>query len=143
VSGVHLPESELELYVIDGLDAIRAARVEAHVAECGACATALAHEARLELSFARVAAADERAAREAARKSAARVRHPKVVAAACAFGGALSLAAAWLVWVGAPVDAARPGAFVEPETTQSVRDADGVTVSAVDEPHAHDLLDGG
>ena len=137
MSGVHLPESELELYVIDGLDAIRAARVEAHVAECGACATAL------ELSFARVAAADERATREAARKSAARVRHPRVVAAACAFGGALSLAAAWLMWVGAPADAARSGAFVEPETVQSVRDADGVVVSAVDEPHAHDLLDGG
>jgi hypothetical protein len=142
VSSIHLPESELELYVIDGLDAIRAARVEAHVSECASCASALAHEASLELSFARVAFADERVARVAARKSAARIRHPRVVAAACAFGGALSLAAAWLMWVGAPVDGGRAGAFVEPEI-QNVRDADGVVVSAVDEPHAHDLLDGG
>lgn len=142
MSSIHLPESELELYVIDGLDALRAARVEAHVSECEACATALAHEARLELSFARVAYADDRVTREAARKSAARIRHPRVVAAACAFGGALSMAAAWLMWVGAPVDTSRAGAFVEPEI-QNVRDADGVVVSAVDEPHAHDLLDGG
>jgi anti-sigma factor RsiW len=142
VSSFHLPESELELYVIDGLDALRAARVEAHVSECEACATALAHEARLELSFVRVAYADDRATREAARRSAARIRHPRVVAAACAFGGALSLAAAWLMWVGAPVDGSRAGAFVEPEI-QNVRDADGVVVSVVDEPHAHDLLDGG
>ncbi len=142
MSSIHLPESELELYVIDGLDAIRAARVEAHVSECEACATALAHEASLELSFARVAFADERAARDVARRSAARIRHPRVVAAACAFGGALSLAAAWLMWVGAPLDASRAGAFVESEI-QNVHDADGVVVSAVDEPHAHDLLDGG
>ncbi len=142
MSRIHVSESELELYVIDGLDALRAARVEAHVSECGSCAASLAKEARLELSFTQLAYADERLAREAARKAAARIRHPRVVAAACAFGGALSLAAAWLMWVGAPVDASRAGAFVEPEI-QNVRDADGVVVSAVDEPHAHDRLDGG
>jgi predicted anti-sigma-YlaC factor YlaD len=141
VSSIHLSEPELELYVIDGLDAIRAARVEAHVSECESCAASLAREARFELSFTQLAYADERITREAARKSAARIRHPRVVAAG-ACGGAVSLAAAWLMWVGAPVDASRAGAFVEPEI-QNVRDADGVVVSAVDEPHAHDLLDGG
>jgi hypothetical protein len=47
----HLNESDMALYVINGLALERAAEVESHVACCDACACALAREAQLEMAL--------------------------------------------------------------------------------------------
>ena len=55
MTGEHLVSSALEAYVAGELDAEMSALVESHVAVCGACASQLAGEARLEVAFAEVA----------------------------------------------------------------------------------------
>ena len=103
MSTVHPMASDLELYVMGALDAATGARVEAHVAECDACAAALAHEARLEMAFEQIAHAPETGVRLVAQKRDAAARagtaHRRTVTFACALGGALSIAAAWFLWV--------------------------------------------
>jgi anti-sigma factor RsiW len=47
----HLPQEQLELYVLDMLDGVDKADVERHVAGCARCASALAAEARAELDL--------------------------------------------------------------------------------------------
>ena len=100
---LHPMASDLELYVMGALDAVTGARVEAHVAECSACAEALAHEARLEMAFEQIAHEPETGVRLVAAKRAAAARagtaHRRTVTFACALGGALSIAAAWFLWV--------------------------------------------
>jgi hypothetical protein len=51
MSSDHLPQQSFELYVLDMLDVVDKARVEHHVAVCDRCASALAAEARAELSL--------------------------------------------------------------------------------------------
>lgn len=103
---MHPSLNDLEHYVMGALDAVAAARVEAHVGECERCAAALAHEASLELAFEQVARAIElghpAVTRTAAKRDAAaraKVAHRRTVSLACALGGALSIAAAWFLWV--------------------------------------------
>ena len=104
---LHPMASDLELYVMGALDAVTGARVEAHVAECDACAEALAHEARLEMAFEQIAHEPETGVRLVAAKRAAAARAgtaavseaARTVTFACALGGALSIAAAWFLWV--------------------------------------------
>lgn len=89
----HATSAELELYVLGGLDAARAERVEAHCVECAPCAAALAGEARLETAFEQIAARSVRAS----------MMRP---ARAATYGAAslLAVAAATAIWVGhAPV----------------------------------------
>ena len=104
MSANHLSASDLELYVIDGLDALRAARVEAHVFECEACSMALAREASLELALEEVARAPvtRDVPRPMARPVASTHAHAPArrrVSFALATAGTLSLAAAWLLWL--------------------------------------------
>ena len=56
---VHASSGDLELYVIGALDPVSAARVEAHVCDCDACAAVLAGEARLEMAFEQIAVATD------------------------------------------------------------------------------------
>ncbi len=103
MSTLHPVASDLELYVMGALDPATAARIEAHVGECEACAAALAHEARLEMAFEQIAHAPETGVRIVAAKRDAAARaataHRRTVTFACALGGALSIAAAWFLWV--------------------------------------------
>ena len=91
---LHPMASDLELYVMGALDAVTGARVEAHVAECDACAEALAHEPETGV---RLVAAKRAAAARAG--TAAVSEAARTVTFACALGGALSIAAAWFLWV--------------------------------------------
>jgi hypothetical protein len=59
----HCSPSDLELLAIDGLDAVRAADVEAHVVGCDLCSVALSKEAALELAFEQIARAPARVRR--------------------------------------------------------------------------------
>ncbi|MFO0577328.1 MAG: zf-HC2 domain-containing protein [Polyangia bacterium] len=47
----HVTQEELERYVVDALEPVEAAALEAHVAACPRCAGALAAEARLEVAL--------------------------------------------------------------------------------------------
>jgi anti-sigma factor RsiW len=152
-ASAHATASELELYVIDALDPLSAAEVEAHVSACEACALALAGEARLEMAFAQVADSQggaERSLRAHAVSSKRGVVHRRAVTMACAMGGALSLAAAWLLWLspggggagtsgdhalgaGAQDIAAHRDSYVD--------DASGTTASL--DARFRDVLDGG
>jgi anti-sigma factor RsiW len=93
----HVALSDLELYVIGALDVARQAEVEHHVSGCAACAAALAREARLETAFAQIA---ERPSRPNAAPVRRTARHRPLLAVGSAVVGALSMAAAVLVWVG-------------------------------------------
>jgi hypothetical protein len=134
----HLSPSDLELFVIDGLDAVLASRVEAHVLGCRECGEALAREARLEVDLEEVA---RRAARpvlvEATRRSRpAPVRPPRLGFALAAAGGALSLAAAWMLFA-TPVTGTRQIDAIGRTATAS-----DATVVALDGRNG-DPLDGG
>jgi predicted anti-sigma-YlaC factor YlaD len=52
---MHATREELALYVMGALDGARSGAVEDHVAQCGACAEALADEARVELALGEIA----------------------------------------------------------------------------------------
>ena len=96
----HATASELELYVIDALDPLSAAEVEAHVAMCEDCAAALAGESRLEMACEELAVSIDRPVRAHVPTTAKRgLVHRRAVTLACAVGGALSIAAAWLLWL--------------------------------------------
>jgi hypothetical protein len=126
----HIAQAVLERYVIGALDEVSVARVDAHVAECDACMRALGHEAALEMAFESVA--------QAKVVAISRARSARAVAFACAVGGAVSLAAAWMLWV-VPGDHA-PGASVETSIVDD--DASGTTASL--DSHWRDrVLDGG
>lgn len=92
----HIAARELERYVIGALDDVSVARVDAHVASCDACMRALSREAALEMAFEAVARGEAAPSKVA---SLGRARSARAVAIACAVGGALSLAAAWMLWV--------------------------------------------
>ena len=47
----HVTQEELERYVVDALEPVEAAALEAHVAACPRCAGALAAEARIEVAL--------------------------------------------------------------------------------------------
>jgi anti-sigma factor RsiW len=109
---LHPIASDLELYVMGALDPVTASRVEAHIADCEACASALAHEAALEMAFEQIARAPETSVKLVAQKRDAAAKagsmHRRTVSIACALGGALSIAAAWILWVSpVPPDAVR------------------------------------
>jgi len=136
MNAVHASARDLELYVIGALDPASAARVEAHVCDCEACAASLAGEARLEMAFEQIAIGldpDRSQVRRAVAKrdaaSRAVVTHRRTVTIACALGGALSIAAAWFLWVTpAPQDARALGAptvdvNADAETTTASLDA--------------------
>jgi anti-sigma factor RsiW len=85
----HIASSDRELYVIGALDPARSAELEAHVAGCPACESALMAEARLELAFEQVARSPLRT-RRAVRRGMSFVG---------AGAGALAMAAAILLWL--------------------------------------------
>ena len=151
----HATASELELYVIDALDPLSAAEVEAHVALCEACALALEGEARLEMAFEELGAAVitvDSPARARAAVAKRGVVHRRAVTMACAMGGALSLAAAWLLWLSPGGGGAGAGAGgdhalgagaqdVAAHRESYVDDASGTTASL--DARFRDVLDGG
>jgi anti-sigma factor RsiW len=146
--GKHFQKSDLELYVINALAMERAAEVEDHVAQCEACADALAREAQLELAMELLA---ERVAapapvvriapvtRVAATRVApvTRMAPRRVARIAGGLAGALAAAAAVVLWLAptkADDDVARYGAVSS--------DASGAMVSFEAAPRT-DTLDGG
>jgi anti-sigma factor RsiW len=157
----HVSPSDLEQYIIDGLDAVRAAAVEAHVARCEACGAALAKEATLEMAFEQVARAPVRViarSREQGRlrlplcavapsPSPLRGHRPKAPARlslAIVTGGTLSLAAAWMLFLvpamrGAPRAA---GSRTSAERSGYSAVASDATTAAFD-GRSPDPLDGG
>lgn len=148
----HATASELELYVIDALDPLSAAEVEAHVALCEECALALAGEARLEMAFEELGAAVitvASSARAHAPSTKRGVVHRRAVTMACAMGGALSLAAAWLLWLSPGGGAGAGGDHALGAGAQDVAahresyvdDASGTTASL--DARFRDVLDGG
>jgi anti-sigma factor RsiW len=152
----HLSPGDLEAFVIDALDAARAAEVEAHVVACPVCSAALAREAELELSLVEVAHAvphsrsglgnerrpQHQAASVSERSGTARPRpavQPSKPASRLGFAvvaaGTLSLAAAWVLLL-MPVGRTQP---VEPDSYTAAGDA---TTAALDGRNL-DPLDGG
>jgi anti-sigma factor RsiW len=145
----HASASELELYVIEALDPITAAEIESHVMECEACAERLAGEARLEMAFEQVAAnaaSDARPANVTKLHARRSLVHRGTVTIACALGGAVSLAAAWLLWIspgGAPAEHVHGagGQDVAVHHDSYLDDASGTTASL--DARLRDGLDGG
>jgi anti-sigma factor RsiW len=156
----HVPSSDLELYVIDGLDPVRAAQVEEHVGRCAACEAALLSEARLELAFEQVARAPiSIATREGPRHLEAQARSirksvRRAIPVAGGIVGALAMAAAAVLWLGPQPagttgrSAGAPSVATEIDSSQPARDlTDGAVGSTMhfDGSHAraNDELDGG
>lgn len=124
----HVSPHALESYVMGLLDEQESALVEAHVAECSACAGKLVAEAQMEVAFSQVAEV-------MVVKTQARTRRSSVV-----LGGALAMAAALALFLFAPAGArggestqaepsaafAAPAAFDHP----SLVEADASTASA-------------
>lgn len=151
----HVTREDLELFVICALDAHRAHDVEAHVAECEACSLALAEEARLEIALIEVAAArtaqtvrapaarvtavpsPARAATRPARPVLPRPRIGRVVVASI---GTLSLAAAWMLWLGSNTAGHTSVEPTERTTARVLANYDAGGVASLDAHH--DLLDG-
>jgi hypothetical protein len=105
MSDTHPSQDDLALYVMGALDGEPAARLEAHVPTCAACASALAREARLEVALHDVGAslAEPRGSRSG------RATRPLGRAAIVAVGFSVAIAAGYLVWIARPGhgDAAR------------------------------------
>jgi anti-sigma factor RsiW len=155
----HIPSTDLELYVIDGLDPVRAAQVEEHIGRCAACEAALLCEARLELAFEQVARApismttrdgsrhpDAQEQARAARKSARRA-----IPVAAGIVGALAMAAAAVLWLGPqPTGTTVLGAGA-PSVAKEIGSSPALTDGAVgstmrcdgSQARANDELDGG
>ncbi|MGD0529323.1 MAG: hypothetical protein ABSE49_29560 [Polyangiaceae bacterium] len=124
MSGRHATGAELELYVLGALDADRNEALEAHCAECDACAAALAGEASLEIAF-------EQVARKATRAPVTRPLRAVGYGAA----GVLAMAAAALLWIGrAPATGAGEGTAAVGHAPMD----DGAILDA-----RNDALDGG
>ena len=87
MTGRHATSAELELYVMGALDGGSAEWLEVHAATCEVCASALAHEANLEMAFEQVS---KRATRTLG------------VLRAAGYGGAglVAVAAGLLLWIG-------------------------------------------
>lgn len=139
---VHVSPRELELYVIDGLVANDASRIEEHVVACDACAAALAREAQLELAMDLIAQTPPRAllvgprvthydSRCVAVRRRRSVESRKVWFAG--LSGALAMAAATILWI-APAASEERHSFGEPSA--------GI-VQPAPASHAGDALDGG
>jgi Putative zinc-finger len=144
----HVGLSDLGLYVMGGLDVLRAARVEQHVLECASCAEALAREARLEMAFEQIAV---RVARPSTAPSRAPGRPRPTVTLSGGAMAAVALAAAVLLWVGrgavdrhpagrSSFDSRSVGA--QPVQARRLQDASGSTAS-LDAMASRDELDGG
>lgn len=121
----HVSASDLELFVIDGLDPLRAVAVEEHVSSCEACGAALAREASFEVALEAIACAPQPAVVE--RRVVARpaiisprivprveplatrmtraprptLPRPRISRIAFAAAGTVSLAAAWMLFLNA------------------------------------------
>jgi anti-sigma factor RsiW len=118
----HLSQDSLEAYVIGALDEVAATDVEAHVADCAACAARLQREAALEVAFASVVASPSKPTTVS----------PRVGSIPAIAGAALAMAAAMLLWLAprgesterasAPVDEA-------PAVNEVNADASAVTAS--------------
>jgi hypothetical protein len=129
----HLSLADLELFVIDGLDAMRAAEIEAHLVACPACSAALASEARLEIAFEEVARAPvpvvrRRAAVPVSARAQARLGFAVVAA------GTLSLAAAWmfLLMPVARTQQAEPSGYTATATDATTSALDGRNLDPLD-----------
>ncbi len=121
-----LSREHLEGYVVGTLDEVDAAALEAHVMECASCETKLQREAALELAFTRVAAHVEHTSRPT------RVRRIHVALPMVA-GAALTMAAAFLLWIVPHADsdaASRAPAAEEPAPQMVESNADASTFTA-------------
>jgi len=135
----HISREDLELFVIAGLDEHRAADVEAHVAECPVCSAALAREAELEMALLEVAA-KQPARAHGPRPVVPRPRTARVIVAAV---GTLSLAAAWMLWLGGTSSQGHSASFVEPQDRTTARVVASMDAGGALSLDAHrDPLDG-
>lgn len=134
----HPSAEQLELYVIDCLSEGESLTVELHVAECEACAAALAREARIESAFdllaERVEASVVREIPVVAERAPLAARSPRAtLRLAGGIGAAFAMAACALLWLGP----ARADEHVQDAHVSAAHDAEGHM------PIATDRLDGG
>jgi anti-sigma factor RsiW len=137
----HLCRGDFELYVIDGLDAARAAEVEAHVVACEACGAKLANEAALEIAFEQVA----RVAVPVVGPTAAervRLRPRPMTGLAVVTAGALSMAAAWMLFL-LPVSHGSPRANLSRTSNGGYGATPNDATPAALDGRSLDPLDGG
>jgi hypothetical protein len=118
---MHPSAMDLEAYVTAGLERTRALDVEDHVAECAACAEALAGEARLEIAMGELAqfrAGDARAVSALPGSTRARpsvIVYAAMIAAAAVF---MLIAGRWASPVEPP--APQPAAVSDPAADAGV-----------------------
>jgi hypothetical protein len=98
MNDTHPSKDDLALWVMGALDPEPAARLEAHVPTCAACAAMLAREARLEIALHEVGASLP----EPRASGSVRTMRPFGRAAVVAVGVAVAVAAGYLVWIARP-----------------------------------------
>jgi|SRR5215467_8515601 len=158
MSEPHVSSTDLELYVIDALEPVRAAEVERHVASCAACERALMGEARLELAFEQLARPN---GHDAGRVAALNPKKSARVVRAAPFAGgavgALAMAAAAVLWIApaatrhaAGASALAPPPSVAAELDSAAREeaprgkvGDAAPTARLDGTRGSDELDGG
>lgn len=122
----HPSRRDLELYIVEELGTSRASEVEAHVVACERCSAVLAREARVDVALGEVARellAVAGPALSSHGQTPSRSKSGLAVVAA----GAVSLAAAWML-------------FVTPVTRGATRTAD-VRASGGPSEHSADVSD--